>query len=247
MIYHGSGNTCDYNLIKCGIRLPNTDFCMFGSVGRLLNVVDLLQTKVLCGRGDWKPFHGDSGVNQTRLGWENNLVTLRSSLLICPDHISWLVSHELDPFDVGNAASVVSMLTQFSSGLKWISDAEHLWDVPQHVVVWESSVSHNGEHVYDLRGMKTRTMMMMMVVFWEQLQFITTQISFLLLVYFHTCGSGGGWVLGGILVLMVLVWPFLSTHECRFNSHIWFSDIALIYLRSDWTPKIESGHPWEEF
>lgn len=68
-------------------------------------------------------------------------------------------------------------------------------------------------------------------MFWEQLQFLITQICFLLLVYLHMCGSRGRGVLGGILVLMVYVWPFQcnrSTHECRFNSHICFWEISLI-------------------
>lgn len=68
-------------------------------------------------------------------------------------------------------------------------------------------------------------------MFWEQLQFLITQICFLLLVYLHMCGSRGRGVLGGILVLMVYVWPFQcnrSTHECRFNSHICLWEISLI-------------------
>lgn len=57
MIYLSCRNTSDCNLIKCGIYLPNrflhiwqTPTEVFGNVGRLLNVVDLLQTKVVCGR-----------------------------------------------------------------------------------------------------------------------------------------------------------------------------------------------------
>lgn len=64
-----------------------------------------------------------------------------------------------------------------------------------------------------------------MTAFREQLQILISQISLLLLVYFRMCRSRGGEELGGILVLMVYLWPFQrhrSTRECRFHSHICF-------------------------
>lgn len=109
----------------------------------------------------------------------------------------------------------------------------------QHVVVWESSVSHNREHVYDLR--KTRTMM---VMFWEQLQFLITQISFLLLVYFHMCGSRRS--AGRNAALNCLSSAIAPPMHVGFIC-IFAFEIPCWYLRSDWAIKMESEHPWEEF
>lgn len=124
MIYHSCRKVSDYNLFKCGIYLPNTDFCIVGKYTlKCLEMWDVSWTlRIFCRQRfslEGATFAencflsflaGESWVNQTSSGWENILVNLRSSLLICPvwAHISQLVTYDLDPLDVGNFASVIT-------------------------------------------------------------------------------------------------------------------------------------------